>query len=871
MADYYVKNDGDDTKAGTSDALAWKTINKVNGETFSAGDNIYFNKGDTWREQLTVPSSGSSGSPITISSYGSGADPIINGADLVSTWTAYVPAQNLPNGNMESWAGATNLNTWVEGTAGSSSVNQESSEIHEGTYSCRFDIDASNNTAYIKQTPFGSLEASTAYTFSFWYKFSGAGVDYHWTVHDVSNTSRLQADGSWGATVFQDIPNATDWTYEEINFTTQAGCNTFEIYFHNNNGCGSASFYLDDVAIRKNIPNVWQATCTTEPSDLFIDETFGDEKTAIANLVNEYDWFWDSNVLYVYSATDPDSAYTDPGIEAPARVHCLNLNTKDYITVDGIEFHYANHTTGYIEGSCINARSADYCIIQNCTTKWSSKWGMQLAGNQYPEVSDNTLTDDCGGGIQLIDVDYGTINGNTISCNGEDSINIKNDTNDTDVYGNTFLPGTFSATPYNGLSFDTDGDLGGRLNVYSNTITGTARGGSKLASGIAFYSLQSDDVANRSNIYLNTITDVSGNGIYIQGENTNVYRNKVEDSGAGGIAVDDHTSTTANISVYYNLVINSTDRNLRATGSNLSNVKFYNNVCYGGARGLELTTGCTDIIAKNNIFSGQSGYAIFADAVTGHTIDYNCYYKASGDWYSWDGSTGDTLAGWKSDSSQGAHDINANPLMTDPANGDFTLQVSSPCQNTGVTVYANNVVKNSSFEDDDDWVAYGTDAAVNRGDTTVHSGTYSFEVLSGVVNSGIAAATDVYGSVTAGKTYEVSAWIYCVGGDITATYGITDDGTAVLATETATEDLTNGNWSHATFTTLCTTSGTVRPFVTVNGSAWAFIVDDFTISERLEEDYAGNVIAHPPNIGAYEEDKAVSGSNVHMYQNLGMT
>ncbi|HEY4509808.1 MAG TPA: right-handed parallel beta-helix repeat-containing protein, partial [Candidatus Paceibacterota bacterium] len=52
--------------------------------TFSAGDNIYFKKGETWREKLTVPSSGSSGTPITFGAYGSGNAPIITGADSMS-------------------------------------------------------------------------------------------------------------------------------------------------------------------------------------------------------------------------------------------------------------------------------------------------------------------------------------------------------------------------------------------------------------------------------------------------------------------------------------------------------------------------------------------------------------------------------------------------------------------------------------------------------------------------------------------------------------------------------------------------------------------------------------------------------------------
>jgi len=55
------------------------------------GDDVYINlkKGVTWRKQLTVGTSGASGHPITIQAYGSGADPIINAADVITGWSSY--------------------------------------------------------------------------------------------------------------------------------------------------------------------------------------------------------------------------------------------------------------------------------------------------------------------------------------------------------------------------------------------------------------------------------------------------------------------------------------------------------------------------------------------------------------------------------------------------------------------------------------------------------------------------------------------------------------------------------------------------------------------------------------------------------------
>lgn len=90
MTIHYVDFTGGlDANDGLSTGAAWKTISKVNGSTFSAGDQVLFKKGETWREGLVAPSSGSSGNPMIFGAYGSGADPLIKGSDiLVKTWTS---------------------------------------------------------------------------------------------------------------------------------------------------------------------------------------------------------------------------------------------------------------------------------------------------------------------------------------------------------------------------------------------------------------------------------------------------------------------------------------------------------------------------------------------------------------------------------------------------------------------------------------------------------------------------------------------------------------------------------------------------------------------------------------------------------------
>jgi len=75
--------EGNDNGSGL-ETDPWLTIAKINALTNQqAGDTYSFNKGDTWNEQLTVPASGASGSPITYTSYGSGEEkPVIDGTGV---------------------------------------------------------------------------------------------------------------------------------------------------------------------------------------------------------------------------------------------------------------------------------------------------------------------------------------------------------------------------------------------------------------------------------------------------------------------------------------------------------------------------------------------------------------------------------------------------------------------------------------------------------------------------------------------------------------------------------------------------------------------------------------------------------------------
>ncbi len=88
-ADYYAHSlsvGGDGTTQNLTGATAaFKTIDEVNGGTYSGDDQIFFQRGQRWAGNLNLESSGTDGHPIVIDAYGSGNNPEISGTHTLDT------------------------------------------------------------------------------------------------------------------------------------------------------------------------------------------------------------------------------------------------------------------------------------------------------------------------------------------------------------------------------------------------------------------------------------------------------------------------------------------------------------------------------------------------------------------------------------------------------------------------------------------------------------------------------------------------------------------------------------------------------------------------------------------------------------------
>jgi parallel beta-helix repeat protein len=93
-ANYYfsssIGNDAYTAMQARNPATPWQTTTKLNAimSTLLPGDSVLFKCGDTFYGGFSISVSGTVGLPITFSSYGTGAKPIITGLSNLPTWTA---------------------------------------------------------------------------------------------------------------------------------------------------------------------------------------------------------------------------------------------------------------------------------------------------------------------------------------------------------------------------------------------------------------------------------------------------------------------------------------------------------------------------------------------------------------------------------------------------------------------------------------------------------------------------------------------------------------------------------------------------------------------------------------------------------------
>ena len=182
------------------------------------------------------------------------------GTELPTSWIKYGHSSimldidssmnELVDGEMDDWNSAISLTYWQKTIAGTSTVNREATDVYQGTYAVRFDIDALNNDALIYQD--FKLQPYREYTLSIFRFMSAAGITAQVMIRDSGSNVWLQADGTWGA-VATWIPIANALTYTEFSLVFKANAiyGDYRIIIDRLVGT-SQSIYIDDSSIKSD-------------------------------------------------------------------------------------------------------------------------------------------------------------------------------------------------------------------------------------------------------------------------------------------------------------------------------------------------------------------------------------------------------------------------------------------------------------------------------------------------------------------------------------------------------------------------------------------------------------------------------------------
>jgi len=156
------------------------------------------------------------------------------------------PDSIVVDGGFEEWSGGS-LVEWNKFESGTSTVNQESVDIYEGTYAVRFDVDGSDSNVRINQE--FSIIQNGSYCFDFWYKNSIVGKTARIIIRDSGSNVYLDINGDWqGAATNINLPNVTEYTKKSIYFIGDPNYTEYRIVFTRATAT-SSSIYFDTVSI----------------------------------------------------------------------------------------------------------------------------------------------------------------------------------------------------------------------------------------------------------------------------------------------------------------------------------------------------------------------------------------------------------------------------------------------------------------------------------------------------------------------------------------------------------------------------------------------------------------------------------------------
>lgn len=697
--DWYADSvNGNDANAGTSRGAALKTLSALVGKTIAAGQKVGLT--GTFRETLTVPSSGTAGSRITYKSYGGRAT--ISGADIATTWetagydistiAGFVTAlggdavvQAIYDTRYGITTSSNVVDAWddARGAAGYGPQLTAATTTRPAWDNTNKLITFDGSNDHLISAAFTGFNLNTTKTLiiissgaaTAWRGFvcirNAAGTRYAQIVRLAGTTYSGEAYNGTGANPRPDSGVATSTTRRLVYFQHKSGNDTLGASIAVSDAAAVAATsilnttddYLMDVS-GFNSNDRWAAQIVR--AVLVIEGNLSSTQIALLQA-----WAYNQHAAVMESAaavSDPSNIWQSTVAATPKQVYKDGVRaTKGASAItltDGQWF--ASGTTLYFNNAAGNPDTAG--IVIEASVRDNDGY---YNGGDYVTLDNLHVTKANLYGINIGASDH-TIDGSTVQ-------NCLTDYNyDVGIFSwvptsNAGLTQILSCeTAYNGLQAGVDG-------------TTAAHVGLEILGSNATYGTLVE--------WLNSHHNYWGAELDQGSENTTLLFSNIHDNSRMGLNIDNsHHNLVA-----YCLITNNGDlwglRIWSATDQTLTDNRLYNLTIAGQGSGILIEDKQVDLKVKNNIIYNPTGLCLSVDAVavaqsTGLEIDYNCYWKVGADpqMWSWNGTvyTKSQFATYQAASGQDAHSVCADPLFVSAS--DFHLQAGSPCINAGVSV-----------------------------------------------------------------------------------------------------------------------------------------------------------------------------------------
>jgi len=416
--------------------------------------------------------------------------------------------------------------------------------------------------------------------------------------------------------------------------------------------------------------DIWDVALTTQTYSVVIGSTAPESMSASkAACTAAGDWFWAANLLSVYSTSDPSGS-----VEAAQRVDPVNTNNTSYVTCDGITIRSGNLPYGNAGGIKLGWTSVIGIVFQNCTVENCAGIGIDIHATTATSftISYCTVKNNGGFGIWVNnDFTAGTIHGCSITRNGWDS--------------------AARSQQFSGIQ----GQLG-NITISGNTIYENILGTANSNSGShGIYVLASTVVADiRDNVVYG---HPNGSGIKLIGS-ANCYRNRIYGNWGSGIQLGQNGATNTVYVVSYNLIYSNNVLNAengiteQTKGAGTLSLTILNNTIWKNGltsqQEIKINESCTVLTIKNNLIvaTDTRRTVVFIVLQAGTvSIDNNLHWRADGNPAIRVNSVDLTWAQWKL-LGYDAAGVNADPLLSSAAAGDFRLLATSPARGAGTAV-----------------------------------------------------------------------------------------------------------------------------------------------------------------------------------------